>query len=143
MRQARVHERSWAIDRAEQAIIASWRQGRMEVASGQRIGHGRFEVLARIGEGGAGVVYEVRDLRNASPARRGDAAAAEGMVGTVAYMSPEQLLAEESTAACDFYAVGVMLHQALTGHLPYFDRTRNAMVEKVEGPPTPVHRVSP
>ncbi len=38
----------------------------MDVASGARVGGGRFEVLARIGEGGAGVGDEVRDRRRDS-----------------------------------------------------------------------------
>src|SRR5262249_16471388 len=42
-------------------ILVRWRSCGMEVASGQRIGQGRFEVLTRLGEGGAGVVYEVKD----------------------------------------------------------------------------------
>ena len=33
----------------------------MEIAPGQLVGKGRFEVLSRIGAGGAGLVYEVRD----------------------------------------------------------------------------------
>ena len=38
----------------------------MDVSTGRRIGGGRFEVLARIGEGGAGVVYAVKDRQSDS-----------------------------------------------------------------------------
>jgi serine/threonine protein kinase len=40
------------------------------------------------------------------------------MVGSVNYMSPEQIAGDKATTKSDIYAVGVMLYEILTGRLP-------------------------
>jgi hypothetical protein len=46
----------------------------------------------------------------------------EGMVlGTPAFMAPEQARGERVGPACDVFALGVMLYEVVEGHLPYPD----------------------
>jgi serine/threonine protein kinase/tetratricopeptide (TPR) repeat protein len=59
------------------------------------------------------------------------------MFGTPAYMSPEQAAGEAVTMATDWYAVGTMLYEALTGQLPFDGSVLEILRQKEEGEPVP------
>ncbi|MEO8493715.1 MAG: AAA family ATPase [Planctomycetota bacterium] len=52
------------------------------------------------------------------------------IAGTVKYMAPEQVTGAALTAASDWYAVGVMLFEALTGRLPFTGSTQCILSQK-------------
>ena len=61
------------------------------------------------------------------------------MMGTPAYMSPEQVRGEEIDARADLYAMGVVFYRLTTGKLPFKGETPFAMAQsQVNDPPTPV-----
>jgi serine/threonine protein kinase len=60
------------------------------------------------------------------------------LLGTAAYMSPEQARGERATPASDVYSFGVILFQMLTGRLPFEAQSPlelAAMHERAEPPP--------
>jgi eukaryotic-like serine/threonine-protein kinase len=52
------------------------------------------------------------------------------VMGTAAYLSPEQALGEEVTAAADLYSLGCVLYELLTGRTPYVFETLPELVVK-------------
>jgi len=54
----------------------------------------------------------------------------ENYLGTPPYMAPEQAGGKRATRASDYYALGVMLFEALTGELPFDQPTEELFVAK-------------
>jgi len=61
---------------------------------------------------------------------RPDQAETSILIGTPAYMSPEQGAALPLTAAADWYSVGVVLFEALTGRLPFDGSPLQMLMDK-------------
>jgi serine/threonine-protein kinase len=72
---------------------------------------------------GSGELVKILDFGLAKIAAAGDPGtmltAAGAVLGTLGYMSPEQLLGEEVDARTDTFSVGVMVAEALTGQRPF------------------------
>ena len=69
-----------------------------------------------------GVVAEVADWSADTPT------GSREVVGTVAYMAPEQATGDDLGPAADWYAVGTVLFEALTGDLPFIGREVEAKI---------------
>jgi CheY-like chemotaxis protein len=84
-------------------------------------------------------VLKVMDFGVARLAERTTSVTEAGLVlGTPAYMPPEQLMAEQVDARSDLYAAGVVLYECLTGQPPFQAATMMSLVAKLltqEAPP--------
>ncbi len=59
------------------------------------------------------------------------------VIGTPAYMAPEQLNGGEITPATDIYALGIVMYEMLTGNVPYSGDTAIAMALRRLSEPAP------
>src|SRR5206468_274845 len=72
------------------------------------------------------------------------AAGASGVIGTPAYMAPEQFREEPLDSRADLYALGVTLYQMLAGQLPFRADTLNGyMYQHLNTPPPPLVSTRP
>ena len=67
----------------------------------------------------------------------------DGLTGTAAYMAPEQVTHGRGVAASDWYAVGVMLYEALSGTRPYTGALLAVLLAKRTHDPPPLAQVAP
>lgn len=86
------------------------------------------------------VVLDFGLAAHTAGARFGEMSEHAEIVGTIAYMSPEQASGGRVTEAADWYAVGVMVYEALAGRRPFEGVTHQVLLDKrqFEAPRVPL-----
>lgn len=67
----------------------------------------------------------------AAMSQKGDVTQLAGLIGSPAYMSPEQIREEKLTAQSDMFSLGVVLYEMLTGQRPFQGDSDYATIYKI------------
>jgi len=65
------------------------------------------------------------------------------MLGTPHYLSPEQVAGQSASPASDFYALGVVAYECLTGNRPFQGEPMAVLIAQRDEPPPPVPESAP
>jgi eukaryotic-like serine/threonine-protein kinase len=86
---------------------------------------------------------KIADFGIARPAEGTQLTLAGTILGTAAYLAPEQALGERVTAAADLYSLGAVGYELLAGRLPYeVESLADLPVRQRAGPPPPIAGVA-
>jgi formylglycine-generating enzyme required for sulfatase activity/tRNA A-37 threonylcarbamoyl transferase component Bud32 len=84
----------------------------------------------------------VTDFGIARTSEGGSLTATGMVIGTPAYLSPEQVTGEPSDHRADIYALGVMMYEMLAGQPPFTGPTPTAvLMKRLAGPPEPLRKI--
>ncbi|MBI4860999.1 MAG: serine/threonine protein kinase [Candidatus Riflebacteria bacterium] len=95
---------------------------------------------------GADEVYKISDLGLAKAAGRGFLTESGVVLGTPAYMAPEQILDKEVGPRADLYALGTMMYRMVSGKLPFEGPTEFGLIDqkiRADHPPIQVSQLAP
>ena len=66
------------------------------------------------------------------------------LLGTVQYMSPEQLEGKEADARADIFALGLVLYESVTGRKPFVGASQASLIGSIlRDDPAPISRIQP
>ena len=89
-------------------------------------------------------VVKLADFGIAKASEDSDITKVGSVLGTAAYLAPEQARGEPAGPAADFYSLGVVAYQLLTGRLPYEGVSLTELARLQDsGPPERLDRVNP
>jgi serine/threonine protein kinase len=88
-------------------------------------------------------VVKLADFGIAKAAEQSDITKVGSVLGTAAYLSPEQTRGEPAEPGSDLYALGVVAYQLLSGRLPYEAASLTDLARLQEaGPPPPLDELN-
>jgi serine/threonine-protein kinase len=89
-------------------------------------------------------VVKLADFGIAKASEQSDITKVGSVLGTAAYLAPEQARGEPAGPPADFYSLGVVAYQLLTGRLPYEAPSLTELARLQDsGPPEKLERVNP
>lgn len=92
---------------------------------------------------GSPVLADFGLARAAAPDPADQITTAGTLMGTLAYMAPEQFRGAQADARSDIYALGVMLYELLAGRLPFDGDTAQILRGHLQDPPPPIRSHAP